>query len=128
MRQIVALVSVGVLLVAPGTATPQEHVVTRDSARQRLLEVEAARQRDLAAVECALSSPLAAEAAGRLGVDLERLRTRVPALSDAELSELAARAAVLRADPVAGLDSDVKLLLEIFLIVAIVILVLRALD
>jgi hypothetical protein len=50
------------------------------------------------------------------------------ALSDTELRDLAARAQALEQDPVAGLSSDVNQLLIIFLIVAIVILVLQAVD
>jgi hypothetical protein len=38
------------------------------------------------------------------------------------------RAQALNADPVAGLDQDIRTLLVIFLIVAIVILVLQAVD
>ena len=64
--------------------------------------------------------------ASSVGVDIAAVRATVPSLSDAELADLSARAAALEADPVAGLDHDIKLLLEIFLIVAIVILVLRA--
>jgi hypothetical protein len=49
-------------------------------------------------------------------------------LSDAELRDLAVRARALEQDPAAGLSSDVNQLLIIFLIVAIVILVLQAVD
>jgi hypothetical protein len=76
-------------------------------------------------VDQALSSPEAAVAASALGVDLGRLGASTPALSDEELRDLAARAAALGSDPVAGaMDRDVKLLVMILLIVAIVALVL----
>ena len=73
-----------------------------------------------------LATPEAAQAASSVGVDIASVRATVPSLSDAELADLSTRAAALEGDPVAGLDHDIKLLLEIFLIVAIVILVLRA--
>ena len=56
------------------------------------------------------------------------MRAAAATLSDAELAELAARAAALQSDPIAALDSDIVMLLKIFLIVAIVILVLQAVD
>jgi hypothetical protein len=86
------------------------------------------RRAELAAVDRALATPEAERAASSVGVDIAAVRAAVPALSDAELADVSQRAAALESDPVAGLDHDIKLLLEIFLIVAIVILVLRAID
>jgi len=82
----------------------------------------------LEAVDRVLASPEAAQAASSVGTDIAAVRAAVPALSDAELADLYVRAAALETDPVAGLDPDIKMLLTIFLIVAIVILVLRAVD
>jgi hypothetical protein len=56
------------------------------------------------------------------------LQSGLAALSSTELRQLAERAAALRGDPAAGLSSDVNTLLIIFLVVAIVILVLQAVD
>ena len=67
-------------------------------------------------------------AAATVGADLDKLRMAVPTLGDDELRDLAARAAALDSDPAAGLDSDIRMLLLIFLVVAIVILVLQAVD
>src|SRR5262245_54727350 len=94
----------------------------------RLGAAEAARQRSLASVDRFLASPEAARAASSVRADVGRLRAGLGTLSDAELADLAARADALRADPVAGLDDDIRTLLIIFLIVAIVILVLQAVD
>jgi len=64
-----------------------------------------------------------------VGANLEDLRGATAALSDADLRDLATRAAALQADPVAGVsDNDIRWLLYIFLIVAIVILVIKAVD
>ena len=56
------------------------------------------------------------------------MRAAVPSLSDAELSDLAARAAALQADPVAGMDRQMRLLLMIALILVIIVLVLAIVD
>jgi hypothetical protein len=106
-----------------------DHLLTARDARARLVEAEAARQGDLATVDRLLSSPPAAEAARKVGADLDAVRRAVPTLSDADLHDLAARAAALQADPVAGVsDNDLRWALYIFLIVAIVILVIKAVD
>jgi hypothetical protein len=115
-----------VFFAAP--AFPEDHLLTRDTAQARLSAAAAERQHDRDAVERVLASAEGVRAASALGVDIAAVRAAVPALSDAELAELSVRAAALEGDPVAGLDRDIKLLLEIFLIVAIVILVLRAVD
>ena len=116
-------------LGAADRALAGEHLVTQAAAQARLLEAEAARQGDLAVVDRVLSSPRAAAAARTVGADLDAVRRAVPMLSDAELREVAARAAALDRDPVAGVsDNDIRWLLYIFLIVAIVILVIKAVD
>jgi hypothetical protein len=94
-----------------------------------LAEAEAARQGDLALLDGVLSSPEAAAAAKAVGADLDEVRRATPTLTDDELRHLAARAAALQADPVAGVsDHDLRWLLYVFLLVAIVILVLKAVD
>ena len=118
-----------VALVAADRALAQEHLVSEAAAQGRLAEAEAVRQGDLALVERVLSSPQAATAARSVGADLDAVRRATPTLTDAELREVAARAEALGQDPVAGVsDNDIRWLLYIFLIVAIVILVLQAVD
>lgn len=98
-------------------------------AGERLAQAAAQRQQDVVAVERVLSSPAAARVASTLGVRLEPLRAGVPALGDREIRDLAARAARLRGDPVAGFhnsDPSVDDLLKIFLIVAIVVILIEA--
>ena len=63
-----------------------------------------------------LATPLAREAASSVGANVDQMRAAVPSLSDAELADLAARAAALEADPVAGMDRQMRLLLMIALI------------
>ena len=126
---IAAVIVASVALGAAGRAQAKEHLVPPATAEARLLEAEAARQGDLALVDRVLSSPDAAAAARTVGADVDALRRAAPTLSDAELRDLATRAAALDADPVAGVsDNDLRWALYIFLIVAIVILVIKAVD
>ena len=125
MRTSLALAAVALLA---GNAFAQDHLLSRDAARDRLAAATQDRRQALDTVDRTLATPDAARAASSVGVDIAAVRAAVPALSDAELADISARAAALESDPVAGLDHDIKLLLEIFLIVAIVILVLRAIG
>ena len=106
----------------------QDHVVGARDLSARLEAAESARQRNLATVDGFLASPEVSAAASSVDADVSRLRDGLGALGDAELADLAARVDALASDPVAGLDQDIRTLLIIFLIVAIVILVLQAVD
>ncbi|HET7291601.1 MAG TPA: hypothetical protein VFM88_04175 [Vicinamibacteria bacterium] len=116
------------LLLFAGLASAQDHLVSASSVDERLQNAGATRQADLRALDAVLALPESTRAAVALGQDAKRLRLGLLALSDGELRDLAARAAALQADPAAGLSGDVNQLLIIFLIVAIVILVLQAVD
>jgi hypothetical protein len=128
MRKTLTVLSLGLASLLAGQAMADDHVVSSAAAQQRLQEASAARERDLATLDQALASPEAARAAASVGADTQALRAALPTLSDAEIADLAQRAAALDTDPVAGLDQDIRTLLIIFLIVAIVILVLQAVD
>jgi hypothetical protein len=129
IRKTLALLAVTAALVLPaGAALAQDHVVDSQDLSARLGAAETARQRNLDAVDRFLASPEAVSAAARVRADVGRVRANLGALSDPELADLAARVDALQADPVAGLDDDIRTLLIIFLIVAIVILVLQAVD
>ena len=128
MRTSLAVAAAIAAILSAPTAFAQDHLLGRDTAQARLAAAAAERRHALDAVDHLLARPEAARAASSVGVDIAAVRATVPSLGDAELADLSARAAALEADPVAGLDHDIKLLLEIFLIVAIVILVLRAID
>jgi hypothetical protein len=128
MRKTLTVLSVALASLVAGQAIAEDHLVSREAARERVMDATAQRARSLATIDAALSSPQAAQAAAAVGADTSRLRAALPTLSDAEIADLAARADALQSDPVAGLDDDIKTLLIIFLIVAIVILVLQAVD
>jgi hypothetical protein len=128
-KSLAAAVMAVVALVAADRVFAQEHLVTTTAAQARLAAAEDARQHDLALLDAVLSTPEAVAAAKAVGADLDGVRRAAPTLSDAELRDLAVRAAALQADPVAGVsDHDLRWLLYIFLLVAIVILVLKAVD
>ncbi|HWX23551.1 MAG TPA: hypothetical protein VN083_00850 [Vicinamibacteria bacterium] len=104
----------------------QDHLVEARAVPLRMAQSAAGRERDVAIVSQALDSEGAKRAASALGTSLPRLRAGLEQLSDADLTDLAVRASALREDPAAGLSREANEFLVIFLIVAIVILVLKA--
>jgi hypothetical protein len=92
----------GATLLAADVGFAQQHLATRELAQQRMADAVTQRESDLAAVRTAFASPEAARAAAALGVDLPSVQSRLGTLNDGELHELAARAAALDSDPVAG--------------------------
>jgi hypothetical protein len=128
IRKTLAVMAFGAALLFAQTARAQDHVVGSADLNARLSAAETARQADRATVDRFLGSSEAQAAAAAVGADATRLRAGVATLADNELAELALRVDALQFDPVAGLDNDIRTLLVIFLIVAIVILVLQAVD
>ncbi len=125
---VLALVAAGSLAAGSATAAQtQTHVVSTENARTALVQANVQRTADLAKLDALLSSP-AATTAARKGLDVAAARQALPTLSNAELRDLAMRAQALERDPASGLSKDANDLLVIFLIVAIVILVLQAID
>lgn len=128
MRKTLTVLSMTIIALVAGQAVAEDHLVSREAARERVLDAATQRARSLATIDAVLATPAAAQAATGVGADSNQLRAALPTLSDAEIADLAARADALQSDPVAGLDDDIKTLLIIFLVVAIVILVLQAVD
>lgn len=128
MRKTLAVLAAAATLLSCPAGEAAEHVVPPGAVQERLAESSARRAQDLAAVDAVLATPLARDAAASVGADLDTLRAGVPMLSDAELADLSARASALGADPVAGLDRDMRLLLMIALILVIIVLLLSILD
>jgi hypothetical protein len=128
IRRSFAILAVAAAVFVSQDVLAQDHVVGSQDLSARLAAAESARQRNLGTVDRFLASPEASSAAASVSADVSRLRDGLGALGDAELADLAARVDALQADPVAGIDPDIRTLLIIFLIVAIVILVLQAVD
>ena len=127
MRQVLGSFGFLLILGAAG-AHAQEHVASQSLIQERVQAHTAARDQNVAILDHLLSSDQSATLCARFGTDSGTVRRAVSNLSDAQLQDLASRAARLQGDPVAGLSHDVNELLIIFLIVAIVLLVLKAVD
>jgi hypothetical protein len=125
MRKGLSVLGVTVLLCG-GWTFADDHLMSPDAAASQLRAAALARQADLGTVEKVLSTPEARRASSALGVDIRQVKGAASTLTDRELRDLAARASALDADPAAGLSRDVDQLLVVFLIVAIVILVIKA--
>jgi len=126
MRTFLASLVVGMGLLGAAGLEAGEHLVSETLGAQRLAQAERERSADQGVVDELLATSAAREVVRRAGADMQDVQAGVAALSDAELADLAARARQLQSDPVAGLSSDVNDLLVVFLIVAIVVLVLKA--
>jgi len=126
MRKSLAVLTLAASL--PGFVLAGDHVVTRQAADARLVEAAASRSADLATLGRTLATPEAERVTRVLGTDVATVRASLASLDDREAHDLALRASALQSDPVSGLSSDVNTLLIIFLIVAIVIIVLKAVD
>jgi hypothetical protein len=113
----------GASLLTAASGFADTHLVTREMAQQRISGATAARESDLAAVRTAFSSPEATRAASVLGVDLAATSARLGTLDDADLHDLAVRAAALQSDPVAGRPFSNRQILWIVLIAAAVVIV-----
>ena len=102
MRKPCAILALISMLFAVPIVSADDHLVSRGAADQRLNDAAAARARNIASLDALMTSPAADKAAAAAGLDIERARKALPRLSDGDLSDLAQRAAALKADPVAG--------------------------
>ena len=95
------LTLISTLLLAP-LAHAEDHLVSGGRVNRTLAEVATERTANLASVEGVLRSARAEKVAAVTGIDLGRVRTSLPQLSDTELRDLSHRAAALDSDPTAG--------------------------
>ena len=126
MRNPCAILAIASMALSVPAVRADDHLVSRDSIKERLTDATKERARNLASVESVLASPSAAKAAARAGVDLNRVRTSLPRLSDADLRDLSQRAAALNSDPVAGHYHDAEDALVFVIVIAAAALVLIA--
>ncbi len=118
MRKPWAVLTLASMLFAVPTARAEDHLVTREAVDRRLADAATDRARSLASLEGVLASPRASKAAAIAGVDLDRVRTSLPRLSDADLRDLARRAAALKSDPVAGHHEETEETLVLIIVIA----------
>ena len=126
MRKLSAILAlVSMLFVAP-LAVGADHVVSREASERRLADAAAERASDIRSLDALLTAPGADKAAALAGLDLGRARQVLPGLNDADLSDLAQRAAALTADPVAGHRyhdaTDTLMLVMVFAAMAVVLI------
>ncbi len=126
IRVLMAGMLAGLLVTAPLRA--QDHLVSSSDVNARLAASTAARALDRDAVEQLLARPETEVVAKALGTDVGRVKAAVASLDDRELADLAVRAAALERDPAAGHERWMNDFLVIFLVVAIVVLVLNAVN
>jgi hypothetical protein len=125
MRKTLAALAVLCGLAAP-SARADEHLVSPEAARQRLLDASAAREGHLAALDAFVTSAEGASALRAAGLEASAVRGPLAALGDAELEELAARAAALQADPVAGAVDREVIYIGAIALAAIILIILIA--
>ncbi len=130
-RILVALAAAAVLTAVQAgaeerLAAPGNHLVTPDVAQARLAEANAERARNLATVDALLVSPEGSAALEAVGVSEARVRGALPTLSDAELQDLAARAAALQSDPVAGMTQKTWIWIIAAVVVIVVIIIIAS--
>ena len=126
MRNTCAILTLISMLFGAPIARADDHIVPRGAVNQRLADAATERARNLASVDGVLASPRAGKAAAIAGVDLSRVRTSLPRLSDADLRDLSQRAAALQSDPVAGHYGDAEDALVFVIVISAAALVLIA--
>lgn len=128
MRRILTLLAAVATSAAPAVAHADDHLVSPRAVQERLAQGRSQRERDLLVAERVLTSAPAARAAQELGVNLARVRSAVPTLSDQELRDLARRATRAGTDPAAGHfdDEDIHDVAVVCLIVVSVAILLSA--
>jgi hypothetical protein len=117
-------IGIALSLVLPHSALARQHLVAGEVIAARLQAAALERVSAELKVEQLFSSRFAAEAAFAHGVDIQRLRAGVAALTDDELQDLASRADALQSDPVAG--GIVKTLVIVGVVVLVVVLLAAA--
>jgi hypothetical protein len=127
-RILVALAAVAVVSAiqvgAEERLAPQgSHLVSPEMAQARLLEADVQRQQNIATLEAFVASPEGSAALGTVGLSDARVRGALPTLTDGELQDLAARAAALEADPVAGAMTRRQWIWVGAVVVAVVLLI-----
>jgi hypothetical protein len=121
-----AVFSASYVAAAPPAVTPPSHLVSLEAAQARLHEAAAERESNLAAVDGFVTSPDGSAALATLGASPDRVRASLTTLSDGELQELAARAAALEADPVAGALTRRQMYIGAAVLAAIILIVIVA--
>jgi hypothetical protein len=125
-----ASILIALLVAVPLAAEPGgDHLVAQEEISRALSRPAATRARDVAAVSCLLDTPFARTTASRLRMKPSDLQAALATLSDDEMHDLAARAELLKSDPIAGQTYFPSMagLGTALVVLAVVVLVLGAL-
>jgi hypothetical protein len=129
LKQCVRAVTASVLVMI--FAVPQnlvaqdaaEHLVSPADLQRAAVDATRARQRNLETLQTFFSSAQAQRALKSAHVDPEQVKNAVAGLSDAELSQLSARASHAQSDFAAGTLSDRDLIIIIVAIAALILII-----
>ena len=119
----VFLAIMAVAAVMSANAWAQTHVVSPAELRQQVLDATRARAANIETVKEFVSSPDAQQALRIAHMDPKQVQAAVSTLSDAEVAQLAARAAKAKLDFAAGDLSDRDLLFIILGIAALILII-----
>jgi hypothetical protein len=125
MKKTLAAVAVLGVLAAPA-AWAEDHLVTVEAMQERLLAAPAARAQDLAVADAFVASAEGKAALATVGLDAATVRGSLATLGDEELRQIAARAAALQADPVAGAIDRQIIYIGAIALAAIILIILIA--
>jgi hypothetical protein len=129
LKQCVQAVTASVLVMI--FAVPQnlvaqaaaEHLVSPADLQKAAVDASRARQQNLETLRTFFSSAHAQRALKSAHMDPEQVKNAVAGLSDAELTQLAARASHAQSDFVAGTLSDRDLIIIIVAIAALILII-----
>jgi hypothetical protein len=126
LREFVRIASAGVLAVVfliPQDALAESHVVSLAELQSAAVASTQVREKNIASVRQFISSPQAEKALKSAHLDATQVKDSVSRLSDAELSQLAARAGKAQADFAAGKLSDRDLIIILVAIAALILII-----
>ena len=124
VHRAIATTLVAIVLFPSVPVRAEEHLVDSATRNARLMPQVKQRTEDLVALRRLLESKSATCAAHAAGLDIRRVSAVIPVLSDAELRDLARRAAALDSDPRAGMGKKGWLIvLAVFVVLAGVVFV-----
>jgi hypothetical protein len=122
-----ALVFWGISSVMPPSLTAGDHVVSTSDLQQEILKVSESRQTNLAKVQEFFSSPSAQKALRNSKIDISKIQSAIPMLTDDELARLAAQTDKIQKDVAGGALTNQQITyIIIALATAVVILIIVA--
>jgi hypothetical protein len=124
---LLALVFWGISSVMPPSVIAADHVVSTSDLQQEILKVSESRQTNLAKVQEFFSSPSAQKALRNSRIDIGKIKSAIPLLTDDELARLAAQTEKIQKDVAGGsLTNQQITYIIIALATAVVILIIVA--